>query len=588
MKHATYLCDMTLELELLPSHFPVVESSMRQWIQAQLPDVVRQVVRRAIELDQIRLQAPLFFPPLESSLGTLLEREGKQSERVESLGGPLDYLGLSELPIPLQSAGDVTNKKSSTNNIPRTTAQKLAPPGIEDSWELKQKSDRRTENIASTSVSPENEQRWFVDGDEGLRRPGACEVHMRRFDTEDVFHRRAVGAVRIEAPPDVVYRVLTDFDSMPEFIPNLAFVERIPLPSTFKNRTARVRMRQIFLKCQLYHCLEKEITCDFTQKDDKGEVQFRTLNSGTSGNILQGKWLVLPCDQLMNINKEYDDTLQYDGSNDMVYRTGESIPGKEYERQAYKSEASNFERATIVKFAVEGRALRHQMNKSFWQASKCSLSDSDTCIPLPEHAVFEELFSLLHSTREYIEKKFRADESFYASTSFIKMFRKAEYYYKPRLVPPEITYTSLTDDSSNSESSVIDPLHSIRSQMLALGFGSDGHMPRRSELRSLEAFALEQEVVDAGGFDSVAAQLGWTSNRRKPRGYWSDIANVRREILLFISENGLESGVMPSRPQLEKLGRFDIARALSKQGGAVEMARKIGLKAPQYPSRKKL
>ena len=225
---------MTLELELLPSHFPVVESSMRQWIQAQLPDVVRQVVRRAIELDQIRLQAPLFFPPLESSLGTLLEREGKQSERVESLGGPLDYLGLSELPIPLQSAGDVTNKKSSTNNIPQTTAQKLAPPGIEDSWELKQKSDRQTENIASTSVSPENEQRWFVDGDEGLRRPGACEVHMRRFDTEDVFHRRAVGAVRIEAPPDVVYRVLTDFDSMPEFIPNLAFVERIPLPSTFK------------------------------------------------------------------------------------------------------------------------------------------------------------------------------------------------------------------------------------------------------------------------------------------------------------------------------------------------------------------
>jgi hypothetical protein len=104
----------------------------------------------------------------------------------------------------------------------------------------------------------------------------------------------------------------------------------------------------------------------------------------------------------------------------------------------------------------------------------------------------------------------------------------------------------------------------------------------------LEAFALEQEVVDAGGFDSVAAQLGWTSNRRKPRGYWSDIANVRREILLFISENGLESGVMPSRPQLEKLGRFDIARALSKQGGAVEMARKIGLRAPQYPSRKKL
>jgi hypothetical protein len=43
---------------------------------------------------------------------------------------------------------------------------------------------------------------------------------------------------------------------------------------------------------------------------------------------------------------------------------------------------------------------------------------------------------------------------------------------------------------------------------------------------------------------------------------------------------------MPSRPQLEELGRFDIARALEKHGGAAGIARKIGLEEPRYRARK--
>jgi hypothetical protein len=84
----------------------------------------------------------------------------------------------------------------------------------------------------------------------------------------------------------------------------------------------------------------------------------------------------------------------------------------------------------------------------------------------------------------------------------------------------------------------------------------------------------------------VAAKLGRIGVRRKPRGYWNEIANVENEVLSCIAERGLKPGVMPSRPQLEELGRFDIARALEKHGGAAGIARKIGLEEPRYRARK--
>ena len=62
--------------------------------------------------------------------------------------------------------------------------------------------------------------------------------------------------------------------------------------------------------------------------------------------------------------------------------------------------------------------------------------------------------------------------------------------------------------------------------------------------------------------------------------------NDDRALARELAERGLEPGVMPSRPQLEELGRFDIARALEKHGGAAGIARKIGLEEPRYRARK--
>ena len=590
VKDALYVCDASLELAVIPSRFPAVVSSLRRWIRAQLPQIMREVMRRAIELDQIFIRAPRFFPPLESPLGETIQREGKRSE-VRNLGGPLEYLGLNEIPIPAPSSRVTDNTKFFAQDISQSLVFEPAQHLLEGSGRRGQTSNghvyQRLESVDPHFSSMDAEQRWLPDDNACLSRPGACEVHLRRFDTKDIFHRRAIGAVFIEAPPKLVYRVLTNFDDMPEFVPNLAFVERVTQPLNPRNRTARVRMRQVYLKCQLYHCLEEDVTCDFTKNDEKGEVQFRTLNTGPSGNVLQGKWLVIPCENRFDDDKVFRGCRQHDRDNSGNCKSGDSFtPVMDYEGGMNKSEAFVSERATMVKFAIEGRSLRRHTSKTFWQSSN-SVSDSEGGSPLPERAVFEEIFSLLHSFREYTEKVFEAEMRYPGTSSSSTFLREAEYY-KGRIIPSKSVFDSNADVGIQEKSRVADPLHSIRSQMQDLGFGSDGFMPRRAELRSLDAYSLEQEVVDAGGFDVVAKRLGWIKNHRKPRGYWSDITNMRREVFLFISENGLDPGVMPSRPQLEKLGRFDIARALSKHGGAVAIAGKIGLKAPRHRARKRL
>lgn len=187
--------------------------------------------------------------------------------------------------------------------------------------------------------------------------------------------------------------------------------------------------------------------------------------------------------------------------------------------------------------------------------------------PLPERAVFEEILLMLHSAREHMEGTFGLEER---ATS---------------------TLSSVTDEFYTSASilgaeGMFDPVSSLRSQMLELGFGADGLMPRRAELRSLGARDVELAVIAAGGFEKVAQSLGWTSNRKKPRGYWNDLLNVEREVLSFIEENKLEPGVMPSRPQFEELGRKDIAKSLAKHGGAGVIAEKLGFVARRYRPRK--
>ena len=556
------MCDVTLELNILPSRFPIITSSMRHWAEAQFPKIMTNVIMRAIELDQMRLRAPRFLPALETSFGKSMDQDARRRERNLILGGSPGYLGLSELPLPSNAVmrDSCTKFDASNASAEGSSAQMLQDPkeetaatGVSGNVYEKQSPGPSSQGGSENDIPAG--QRWFVDNDVGLNSPGASEVHMRRFDTETTFHRRAIGAVRVEAPPELVYRILTDFDAMPEFIPSLAFVERVNPPFALRNRPDRVRLRQVFLKCHLYHCLESEVTMDVVTKEDKGEVQFRTLDSRSAGSILQGKWLVVPGQQGIHSPSTSD-----------ISETKRFNVGRQY-------------KATVLKFAIEARALRRRTSRSFWQSS---VSSSEAENPLPERAVFEEILAMLQSTRQHMELVFEAERMSNASNFSIHDSEAA--FYKQRLLPQ----TWMTSQMNTLDSgSVVDPLHSIRLRLIDLGFGTNGHMPRRSELRAIEAYDVEQAIDNAGGFEAVAVRLGWVNNRRKPRGYWSDLANVEREVLLCIRDNMFEPGVMPSRPQFEELGRFDIARALARHGGTNALAEKIGLRAPRYRSRRK-
>eukprot|EP00741_Cyanophora_paradoxa_P021772 tig00000241_g21015.t1 len=61
----------------------------------------------------------------------------------------------------------------------------------------------------------------------------------------------------------------------------------------------------------------------------------------------------------------------------------------------------------------------------------------------------------------------------------------------------------------------------------------------------------------------------------KPRFYWSNFENLRREIVTFMSTHSLEA--VPTQVQLMRHGRGDIYYAIRKHGGFSSVARRLGL-----------
>lgn len=114
-----------------------------------------------------------------------------------------------------------------------------------------------------------------------------AEVHLRRLDGLDYLHRRAVAAVTVDAPASAVWDVLTDYDNLAEFIPNLAASERIKLPPNAPPNV--VRVRQVGYKRMLYMCLHAESVLDLIEKPCS-EIQFRQV----AGDFerFQGKWML--------------------------------------------------------------------------------------------------------------------------------------------------------------------------------------------------------------------------------------------------------------------------------------------------------
>eukprot|EP00854_Cymbomonas_tetramitiformis_P007984 gene7984-9491_t len=108
----------------------------------------------------------------------------------------------------------------------------------------------------------------------------------------------------------------------------------------------------------------------------------------------------------------------------------------------------------------------------------------------------------------------------------------------------------------------------------------NGSKRRRSLANcTFEELKAELEKSYGGGFPAVANKLGWrlAYKERKPRGYWTSLANVRLEIENVIEDLGTDPEMMPTRRELEGAGRYDILRAMDKWGGSAGLASALGL-----------
>lgn len=109
--------------------------------------------------------------------------------------------------------------------------------------------------------------------------------------------------------------------------------------------------------------------------------------------------------------------------------------------------------------------------------------------------------------------------------------------------------------------------------------GAPGVMPTAQALRAAGRHDLDRAIRIHGGIVAVAERLGLAHRgQRRPRGYWSNPANVDRELLAFVAERG-QPGVMPTQSALAAAGRDDLANAIARAGGQYATARRLGLRA---------
>ncbi|MEW5858037.1 MAG: hypothetical protein AB1861_11740, partial [Cyanobacteriota bacterium] len=136
----------------------------------------------------------------------------------------------------------------------------------------------------------------------------------------------------------------------------------------------------------------------------------------------------------------------------------------------------------------------------------------------------------------------------------------------------ELTYTKKTlgywDDFSNLEQEILTYVQK---------HGTAGVMPIQEELKKAGRNDLTNAIRKHGGYRSVAERLGLElAYTAKPPRYWDDFAHLERELLEFIINHGTH-GVMPKQQELKEAGRNDLNSAITKHGGFLIVARKLGL-----------
>jgi len=521
----SYKCRVEYRAELRPTRYKVPVKVLQRAVDESIPFISASITRQAVKRDQRRLRSPGFLPQLETPFSARRsDLDGKKDPLALKSS---EYLGLSEVNVPIPSADSSQDEDAAANGV------RMRPRSEQQNGAKASEAPKSWQAIGGRTQSG----KWFSSDITPFENSGALEVHMRRYDTESLLHRRALAAVRIEAPPALVWELLTNYDNMPKFVPHLMHTEYIQrynadaMSRADSENIKRLRLRHVFLKCELFHCVEESTAMDVVQKDDRYEIQFRILQNPKFG-ALQGKWLVA---------------------------------------------ASDDSRASVLKFAIEGVVQNIRRDAS------------NTVDPLNERIVFEEISSMLEQSRDFVESIANKEvESFTGIDVKVAdiVMKGSSMSMDEEDVIEEMSDAYLDEADKKLRTEVQKrKLRELKETLLGLGFGEDETMPTRQQLRDGNHWDAVQQIESLGGFVKVGNMLQWTGSKSRPRGYWT-LSTLELEIKDFIANSDdpdvrQNPDCMPSQKALSAGGRMDIVNALKRFGGAQKVAKSIGMQFVQ-------
>ncbi|DBB03663.1 TPA: hypothetical protein ACH3X3_010990 [Trebouxia sp. C0006] len=194
-----------------------------------------------------------------------------QNQKMNSMG----YLGMISVPLPHQRPEAAAESQEAALDTQAEATHAAAEPR----WKL----PSAPAPVGFWGRSPDLGVGWKCVSDASA----VTEVHLRRLDEPDQLHRRVVAVLTVDATPEEVWKVLTDYERLPEVVPNLAVCERVQTPSGMSSRVTR--LRQVGYKHMLYMSMHAEAVVDLVETKHK-EVQFRQVQGDFS--LLQGKFLL--------------------------------------------------------------------------------------------------------------------------------------------------------------------------------------------------------------------------------------------------------------------------------------------------------
>lgn len=92
-----------------------------------------------------------------------------------------------------------------------------------------------------------------------------------------------------------IWQVITDYESLPDFIPNLVKCQRLPHPES------GIRVEQIGSKCALHFCFSARVVVDFIEHFPH-KIQFQMVEGDFK--VFSGEWKLLPdCERNENFSE---------------------------------------------------------------------------------------------------------------------------------------------------------------------------------------------------------------------------------------------------------------------------------------------